>query len=151
MIAGRPALPRDAAKLAGPLALRDGTMPHQRAIHADDAPRLQAFHRRLSRQTILFWLHGVGPTLSSELAGRLSDVDYENRIAVIATLAAYTRGGGFTTCIAHVIYDNDRMLVMLQHSNILTTLRLRDGRVEGRPDSSGFDAVTSGWVRSVYS
>lgn len=177
-----PALPRDAADLAGPMTLRDGTVLYQRAIHISDAPRLQAFHGRLSRQTILFRFFGVVPELSSEFAERLSHVDYENRMAVVATLeagadepiiavaryqrtapetaeialavedrwqgrgvgplllrtlAAYARRHGFTTFIAEVMYDNDRMLVMLRHSSIPTTLRLRDGRVEGRLDISG--------------
>jgi len=81
------ALPCAAADLAGPLVLRDGTVLHQRAIRADDAPRLQAFHERLSRQTTLFRFFGVMPELSSELAGRLSHVDYDNRMAVVATVA----------------------------------------------------------------
>lgn len=80
-----PVLQRAAAELAGPLLPRDGTALHQRAIRADDAPRLQAFHGRLSRQTILFRFFGVMPVLSGELAGRLSHVDYENSMAVVAT------------------------------------------------------------------
>ncbi len=179
------ALPCDAAELAGPLVLRDGSALHRRAIRLDDALRLQAFHRRLSRQAILFRFFGAMPELSSDLAGRLSHVDYENRMAVVATvatpdaivdepiiavvryqraapeaaeialavedrwqgrgiglrllrtLATYARGRGFTTLIAEVMYDNNRMLAMLRHSGILTTLRLRDGRVEGRLDISG--------------
>jgi RimJ/RimL family protein N-acetyltransferase len=81
-------VPHDAAELEGPLILRDGMMLHQRVIRADDAPRLQAFHQRLSRQAILFRFFGVMPELRSELAERLSHVDYENRMAVVATLGA---------------------------------------------------------------
>lgn len=176
-----PLLPRAAANVAGPLMLRDGTVLYQRAIRADDASRLQAFHRRLSRQTILFRFFGVMPELRSELAERLSYVDYENRMAVVATpgagadepiiavaryqrtapevaeialavedrwqgcgvgpqllrtLAAYAHRRGFTTLIAEVMYDNDRMLAMLRHSGYPTTMRLRDGCVEGRLDIS---------------
>jgi GNAT superfamily N-acetyltransferase len=79
------AIPRDVAELDGPLVLRDGTVLHQRAIRADDALRLQAFHQRLSRQTVVFRFFGVMPVLSSELAERLSHVDYGDRMAVVAT------------------------------------------------------------------
>lgn len=81
------AFPRDATEIDGPLVLRDGTVLRQRAIRADDAPRLQAFHSRLSWQTIRYRFFGVMPVLNSELAERLSHVDYENRMAVVATVA----------------------------------------------------------------
>lgn len=181
------ALPRDAAALAGPMLLRDGTVLYQRVIRADDAPRPQAFHRRLSRQAILFRFFGVMPELRSELAERRSHVDYESRVAVVATLgagadepiiavaryqrtapeaaeialavedrwqgrgigpqllrtlAAYARRRGFTTFIAEVMYDNDRMLAMLRHCGIPTTLHLRDGRVEWRLDISGISGIS---------
>lgn len=79
------ALPHDAAALAGALVLRDGTRLHQRAIRSDDAARLQAFHGRLSRKSVLFRFFGVMPVLNSDLAVRLSQVDYDNRMAVVAT------------------------------------------------------------------
>lgn len=82
------AAPSSAASLEGPLTLRDGTMLHQRAIRADDAPRLRAFHHRLSRQTIMLRFFGVMPELSNELAERLSHVDYDSRMAVVATQGA---------------------------------------------------------------
>lgn len=81
-----PAIPRDALALAGSLVARDGAKLHQRAIHADDAARLQAFHRRLSREAIVFRFFGALPELGAELARRLSLVDYENRMAVVVTL-----------------------------------------------------------------
>lgn len=78
-------MPREVAELAGPLELRDGARLHQRAIRADDAVRLRAFHERLSRQTIVLRFFGVMPELSDELAERLSHVDYDSRMAVVAT------------------------------------------------------------------
>lgn len=185
------ALPRDATELAGLLMLRDGTVLHQRAIRGDDAPRLQAFHGRLSRQTIVFRFFGVMPVLSSELAGRLSHVDYENRMAVVATpgvganepiiavaryqrtapvaaeialavedrwqgrgigpqllrtLAAYACHQGFTTFVADVMCDNDRVLTLLRHSGFPTTMHLHDGRVEARLDIVGLGTMSSGMV-----
>lgn len=77
------ALPRAAAELAGGIALSDGAMLYQRAIHADDATRLQAFHKRLSHQSILFRFFGEVPELSVSFAERLSHVDYETRMAVV--------------------------------------------------------------------
>jgi GNAT superfamily N-acetyltransferase len=81
-------MPSGAAALEGPLTLRDGTTLHQRAIHADDAPRLRAFHHRLSRQTVMLRFFGMMPELSHELAERLSHVDYDSRMAVVATQGA---------------------------------------------------------------
>lgn len=181
------ALPRDAAALARPMVLHDGTVLHQRAIRPDDAPCLQTFHGRLLRQTILFRFSGVMPELRRVLAECLSHVDYENRMAVVVTpgasadesiiafaryrrtapeaaevalavedrwqgrgigtqllrtLAAYARGRGFTTLIAEVMYDNDRMLTMLRHSGIPTNLHLRHGHVEGQLDISGITGIS---------
>ena len=81
-------MPSGAAALEGPLTLRDGATLHRRAIRADDAPRLRAFHHRLSRQTVMLRFFGVMPELSHELAERLSHVDYDSRMAVVATQEA---------------------------------------------------------------
>ncbi len=179
------AIPSADAELDGPLVLHNGTVLHQRAIHPDDAQGLQAFHARLSRQAITFRFFGAMSTLSSELAERLSHVDYTNRMAVVATLgvgaddpiiavaryqrtepeaaeiglavedrwqgqglgpqllwtlAAYARRRGYTTFIADVMYDNERMLTMLRHCGFPTTFHLHDGRVEARLDISGLSA-----------
>ncbi len=75
-------------ELGGTLALRDGTVLHWRAIHADDAARLRAFHGRLSRQSLVFRFFGEMPVLSRELAARLCHVDYEQRMAIVATTEA---------------------------------------------------------------
>lgn len=76
------------ATLEGELSLRDGVLLHWRAIHADDAARLQAFHERLSHQSLLFRFYGEMPELSRELAERLCHVDYERRMAIVATRGA---------------------------------------------------------------
>lgn len=169
------ALPRDAAELDSPFPLRDGAALHQRAIRLDDAPRLQAFHHRLSDRSIFFRFSGIMPELNRELAERLSHVDYSDRMAIVVTqgrgvdkpiiaVARYERNGpdsaefalavddswqgrgigprllqtlaeyasrkGFTSLLANVLYDNDRMLAMLRHSGMLTTLRIREGYAE---------------------
>jgi GNAT superfamily N-acetyltransferase len=81
-------IPPDVAALGGALALRNGSLFHWRAIHPDDAERLQAFHQRLSHQTLLFRFFGEMPVLSREFAGRLSHVDYHDRMAIVVTPGA---------------------------------------------------------------
>ncbi|MGE5333775.1 MAG: N-acetyltransferase family protein [Nitrososphaerota archaeon] len=178
---------QEAANLAGTLTLRNGEVFHWRAIRPDDAPRLQAFHHRLSHQSLFFRFFGEMPELSRELAERLSHVDYADRMAIVVTpgtgadepivavaryqraepdaaefaivtedrwqgqgigpqllrvLAVYARRRGFTTLIANVLYDNDRMLAMLRHIGIPSVHHLREGRVEARLDITGLDAGT---------
>jgi|SRR5579859_125839 len=64
--------------------LRDGARVLLRAIRPDDAPRLQAFHARLSPESIyLRWL-SAHATLTDEEAEALSRVDYRERMAFVA-------------------------------------------------------------------
>lgn len=171
-----------AANLAWPLPLRDGTALRQRAIRPDDAPRLQAFHSRLSDRSIFFRFAGIVPTLSAEFAERLSHVDYVNRMAIVVTpdngnaesiiaiaryercepataefalavedswqgrgvgplllrtLARYASHQGFTSFLANVLHDNDRMLALLHHSGLLTTLHVHDGYIAAWLDITG--------------
>lgn len=78
----------DVAAFARSLALPDGATLRLRAIRPDDAPRLQAFHGRLSPQAICFRFFGVMPELNSAFAERLSHVDYDERMAIVATPSA---------------------------------------------------------------
>lgn len=178
---------QEAANLAGSLTLRNGQIFHWRAIRPDDAERLQAFHGRLSHQSLFFRFFGEMPVLDRELAERLSRVDYTDRMAIVVTpgtaadepivavaryqrtepeaaefalavedcwqgqhigpqilwtLAAYARRRGFTTLIANVLYDNDRMLTLLRRSGFPSVHHLREGRVEARLDITGLDAQT---------
>lgn len=71
--------------LDGTLAAHDGMAYYWRAIRPDDTPRLQAFHLRLSHRSLIFRFFGEMPTLSRELAERLSHVDYQNRMALVVT------------------------------------------------------------------
>jgi len=65
--------------------LKDGTPVALRPIRPDDAPRLQAFHTRLSSDSIyLRWL-SAHPVLSDAEAAALSTVDYTTRMAFVAT------------------------------------------------------------------
>src|SRR5262249_26383387 len=65
--------------------LRDGTRVTLRPIRPDDAPRLQAFHTRLSPHSVyLRWL-SAHPVLSDAEARSLSELDYRERMGFVAT------------------------------------------------------------------
>lgn len=70
------------------LPLKDGTEVWLRPIRPDDAARLQAFHTRLSPDSIyLRWL-AAHPVLSAAEAAQLSELDYQTRMAYVATTGA---------------------------------------------------------------
>jgi GNAT superfamily N-acetyltransferase len=54
-----------------------------RPIRADDAPRLQALHARLSRQTIYQRFFSVLKRLPTDWARYLAEVDYRRRLALV--------------------------------------------------------------------
>ncbi len=91
----------DAARLEGSLTLRDGTVLRVRPIRADDTERLRAFHAGLSPQSIIFRFFRVLPELPLDLAGHFTHVDYENRMALVATSGE----GSAETILAVVRYD----------------------------------------------
>lgn len=94
-------LPRDVARLEGPLSLRDGSTIHVRAIRPDDNERLRAFHRHLSSDSIMFRFFHFLPELPTEDAERFTHLDYRDRMALIAT-----RGDGESEEILGVVrYD----------------------------------------------
>jgi GNAT superfamily N-acetyltransferase len=78
-------MPHEAAQLAAPLTLRDGATVRMRAIRADDTERLRAFHSRLSSNTIYLRFFTPMPELSLPNAQRMTHVDYESRMALVAT------------------------------------------------------------------
>lgn len=57
-----------------------------RAIHPDDAPRLQAFVDRLSPESIYYRFLSTITGLSDAEATRLANVDYEDRMALVVTV-----------------------------------------------------------------
>jgi RimJ/RimL family protein N-acetyltransferase len=77
--------PPKAARLAGTLTTRSGIVVRVRAIQPDDTDRLIAFHTRLSPQTITARYFCPMPVLSRERAEQLTNVDYESRMALVAT------------------------------------------------------------------
>ncbi len=67
------------------VSLSDDSAVCLRPIRPDDAARLQAFHTRLSPNSIyLRWL-AAHPVLSADEARQLSDLDYVTRMAFVAT------------------------------------------------------------------
>src|SRR5262249_279449 len=94
-------LPEDAARLTAPLSLRDGTTVTMRAIRPDDTERLRAFHAHLSLETIYLRFFTPLAELPLQMGERLSHLDYENRISLVATSGA----GGDERIIAMVRYE----------------------------------------------
>jgi RimJ/RimL family protein N-acetyltransferase len=74
--------------LSESVTLRDGSRLTIRPIRPDDAPRLQAFHLRLSPTSIHLRFLSSHPLLSATEAERLANVDYQTRMAFVATRPA---------------------------------------------------------------
>jgi GNAT superfamily N-acetyltransferase len=72
------------ADLERDVPLRDGGTIHLRPIKADDVKRLQAFHGRLSRDSIFFRFFSPLPILTDERAAYFTTVDYDHRLAIVA-------------------------------------------------------------------
>jgi hypothetical protein len=72
--------------------LRDGASVRIRAIRADDQARLAAFHRRLSSESVYFRFFEYKQALSPKDLRYLTEVDFDRRVALVATLAAGPRG-----------------------------------------------------------
>ena len=66
------------------VALPDGTPLTLRAIQPDDAPRLQALHAHLSRETIYLRFLSIQLNLSDAEAQRLATVNYQTTMALVA-------------------------------------------------------------------
>lgn len=71
------------ADLAREVTCRDGTRVRLRPIRPEDAPRLQALHARLSRETIYQRFFGATPRLPTPWARFLAEVDYRGRLALV--------------------------------------------------------------------
>jgi len=66
--------------------LRDGTEVTIRPVIPEDAPRLQALYSRLSPESIYYRFLSQAKELTREQAERLANVDYDARMAFVATL-----------------------------------------------------------------
>ena len=68
--------------------LKDGTVIHLRPIRPDDAPRLVALFDRLSQQTAYQRFFSVLKRLPPAYARVFANVDYRQRLAIVAERAA---------------------------------------------------------------
>jgi RimJ/RimL family protein N-acetyltransferase len=94
-------VPADALHQTHDLTLRDGRVVHVRAIRADDTMRLQAFHAHLSMESIIWRFFRSVPRLSDEQARQFTQVDYVDRMALVATRGENAAG----EILAVVRYD----------------------------------------------
>lgn len=76
--------------LEADVLLRDGRPCHMRPIRPDDAEALVEFHRSLSAETVYFRFFAPYPELSERDVERFTNVDYQDRLALVAT-----QHGGF--------------------------------------------------------
>jgi len=72
------------------VALQDGRRVAIRPIRPDDAPRLRAFHARLSPETIYRRFLGVHPVLTEAEAARFTNIDPQTEMAFVALYAGET-------------------------------------------------------------
>ncbi|GLW66693.1 GNAT family N-acetyltransferase [Actinomadura rubrobrunea] len=79
------------------VVLTDGGTAHLRPIRPDDGPLLRAFYARLSPESIYYRFFSPRPTLSDREVEHFVTVDYDNRVALIATIG--------TAMVAVVRYD----------------------------------------------
>jgi acetyl coenzyme A synthetase (ADP forming)-like protein len=68
------------------VVLTDGGTVHIRPISPGDTSRLLAFHSRLSPRSQYLRFFTAKPTLTEAELARFSNVDYENRVALVAEL-----------------------------------------------------------------
>ena len=68
------------------VVLSDGGTAHVRPIGPDDADRLQRFHERLSPESIYLRFFAPYPRLTQRDIDRFTQVDYDMRAALIATI-----------------------------------------------------------------
>ncbi|GGL18924.1 bifunctional acetate--CoA ligase family protein/GNAT family N-acetyltransferase [Planomonospora parontospora] len=79
------------------VVLSDGGTAHVRPIRPADADRLRTFYSRLSEESIYFRFFGPRPRLSDREVTRFTNVDYVDRVALIATIG--------TEMVAVIRYD----------------------------------------------
>ncbi|RME95823.1 MAG: GNAT family N-acetyltransferase [Bacteroidetes bacterium] len=69
-----------------PAQLPDGTLVQLRPIHPLDGGRATAFRSTLSDESMWARFHGYIPAISAKLIKRLTQIDYQQEMAIIAEL-----------------------------------------------------------------
>ena len=94
------------------VVLKDGGVAHVRPIRPQDAPALTAFHDAQSAESIYLRFFAPLPHLSERDVARFTQVDYVNRVGLVATLrddivgvARYDRVQGASAEVAFNISD----------------------------------------------
>ena len=109
--------PEYPAELEHALTLRDGTVVRLRPIRPDDAPRLQALHGRLSRDSVYHRFFAIVKRLPPDWARVLATVDYRRRLALVVedptggnseliAVGRYDAEEADTVEVAFVVQDN---------------------------------------------
>jgi RimJ/RimL family protein N-acetyltransferase len=68
------------------VVLVDGRTVHLRPIKPEDADRLVALYARLSPESVLYRYFAPHPTLTPRELEQLSNVDHDERVALVAVL-----------------------------------------------------------------
>ncbi|NYE46452.1 acyl-CoA synthetase (NDP forming)/RimJ/RimL family protein N-acetyltransferase [Spinactinospora alkalitolerans] len=108
------------------VVLTDGGTAHLRPITPEDGDLLQEFHSRLSPETIYYRFFAPYPKLSRRDVERFTTVDYEDRVALIATIGEpmvavvrYDKVSGDEAEVAFVVEDSHQgrgiASVLLEH------------------------------------
>ncbi len=85
------------------VVLSDGGTVHVRPIRPDDADRLRDLHGRLSPEAVYYRFFTPMPRLSDAMVERLVNVDYLDRMAIVAIL-----GEQFIAVARYDLIDTDR-------------------------------------------
>lgn len=78
----------DVGNYAADEVLRDGASLRIRTIRPDDKARLAEFHQRLSPESIYYRFFEYKRSLTERDLGYLTELDYDRRVALVATLDA---------------------------------------------------------------
>lgn len=146
-----------AADLTYTLTLRNGAEVTVRAIRPDDVERLQQFHTRLSLDTIVMRYFRAAPVLYNRDAHRLTHLDYDNRMALVATtgegadeqiigVVRYERVTATEAELAFVVEDQWQGLSI---STKLLARLLRYGRERGFERMTAVTMATNMRMRTV--
>ncbi len=92
----------------------EGLRYHVRPIRPDDGPRLVEFHARLSPRSVYLRFFSVHPVLSAAEVKRFTEVDYQERLALVATVgdqliavARYDRSPGASEAEVAFVVDDE--------------------------------------------
>ena len=111
------------------VVLRDGGVAHVRPIRPQDAPAVHAFHDAQSAESVYLRFFAPLPHLSDKDVARFTQVDYVNRVGLVATLgddivgiARYDRVEGTSAEVAFNISDGHQGRglgsVLLEHLTV---------------------------------